>query len=124
MLKAMSSNEEILKTLNQEYVRGVQEKDVAWFDANLSQDFMNTNSDGMLSDRKTFLDQIGRGTGVSKISEEDVLIRIVGETAIIHAATTFTLASGENGRGRYTDIWSKQDGRWICVAAHVTRRGG
>ena len=25
------------------------------------------------------------------------------------------------GHGRYTDIWAKRDGRWVAVAAHVTR---
>jgi len=111
-----------LEKLNHKYVKSVQDKDVAWFDENLSRDFMNTASDGSLADRKAFLDQIRKGTGVSKISEEDVLIRIVGDTAIIHAATAFTTDAGTSGRGRYTDIWSKQNGRWLCVAAHVSRK--
>ena len=114
----------ILETLNHQYVRSVQDKDVAWFDANLAPDFMNTAADGSLADRTTFLGQIARGTGVSKIAEEDVLIRILGDTAIIHAATAFTTDAGASGRGRYTDIWRKQSGRWLCVAAHVSRRTG
>jgi hypothetical protein len=117
-----SSDQETLARLNSEYVRSVQDKDVAWFDANLSPDFMNTASDGSLADRKTFLAQIAKGTGVSKIAEEDVLIRIINDTAVIHAATAFTTDTGANGRGRYTDIWQKQNGRWVCVAAHVSRR--
>lgn len=112
----------ILEKLNHNYVKSVQDKDAAWFEANLSGDFMNTTSDGSLADRKSFLAQIAKGTGVSKIAEEDVLIRIVGDTAIIHAATAFTTDSGTNGRGRYTDIWQKQNGRWLCIAAHVSRR--
>lgn len=112
----------ILEKLNHNYVKSVQDKDVAWFDANLSGDFMNTASDGAIADRKTFLAQIAKGTGVSKIAEEDVLIRVLGDTAIIHAATMFTTDSGASGRGRYTDIWQKQNGRWVCVAAHVSRK--
>jgi len=42
--------------------------------------------------------------------------------AIIHARTSFTNAAGGQGEGRYTDIWSRQSGRWRCVAAHVNRR--
>jgi len=120
----MADDMKILEELNAGYVRSVQDRDVAWFDENLSPDFMNTASDGTLSDRKTFLEQIGRGTGVSKISEEHVLIRIIGDTAIIHAATVFTTTAGAEGRGRYTDIWQKQSGRWVCVAAHVSRQVG
>jgi ketosteroid isomerase-like protein len=112
----------ILEKLNHNYVKSVQNKDVAWFEANLSADFMNTASDGSLADRPAFLGQIAKGTGVSKIAEEDVLIRIHGDTAVIHAATAFTTDSGASGRGRYTDIWQKQNGRWLCIAAHVSRR--
>lgn len=118
----MSDDREKLEKLNREYVRSVQDKDVAWFGANLSADFMNTASDGSLADRTAFLAQIAKGTGVSKIVEEDVLIRILGDTAIIHATTAFSTDAGASGRGRYTDIWQKQSGRWVCVAAHVSRR--
>jgi ketosteroid isomerase-like protein len=112
----------VLQKLNHEYVQSVQERDVAWFDANLAADFMNTASDGSLADRAAFLGQIGKGTGVSSIAEEDVLIRLLGDTAVIHAATTFTTDAGARGNGRYTDIWQKQNGRWLCIAAHVARR--
>ena len=26
-----------------------------------------------------------------------------------------------SGGGRYTDIWAKRGGRWLCVAAQVAR---
>ena len=25
------------------------------------------------------------------------------------------------GQGRYTDVWTRRNGRWLAVAAHVTR---
>lgn len=118
----MSDDRKTLEKLNHEYVRSVQDKDVAWFEANLSSDFMNTASDGSRADRSGFLAQIARGTGVSKIAEENVFIRMLGNTAIIHAETAFTTDAGTSGRGCYTDIWQNQNGRWLCVAAHVSRR--
>ena len=45
----------------------------------------------------------------------------MGEFAIIHARTTYVHAEGRAGAGRYTDIWARRRGRWLCVAAHVTR---
>ncbi len=117
-----NSDRATLEKLNHEYVRSVQDRDIAWFEHNLSADFMNTASDGALSNRAAFLAQIAKGTGVSKIREEDVLIRMNGDTAIIHAATMFTTDAGAIGRGRYTDIWQKQNGRWLCIAAHVSRK--
>jgi ketosteroid isomerase-like protein len=50
-----------------------------------------------------------------------VKIRLFGDFAIIHAKTVYRKPDGQSGAGRYTDIWMRRDGRWRCVAAHVTR---
>jgi ketosteroid isomerase-like protein len=55
------------------------------------------------------------------LEPRDVRIRIFGDFAIIHAKTVYRKADGQGGAGRYTDIWQRRDGRWLCVAAHVTR---
>ena len=110
-----------LRDLSRNYVRSVDEADVAWFDANLAADFMNTNPDGTLIDRKAFLAQIGRGSSVKNIREHNVVIRILGDFAIIHARTAFTKPDGSQGGGCYTDCWIKQRGEWLAVSAHVTR---
>jgi ketosteroid isomerase-like protein len=102
-------------------VRSVQEADVRWFDANLADDFLNSNPDGTLIDRAAFLAQIARKTPLTNLKEDDVRIVIRGDFAFIHARTTFTKPDGTQGAGRYTDIWWKRGGRWLCVTAHVTR---
>jgi hypothetical protein len=116
-----ASDLEILTQLNLEFVRAVDEANVRWFDAHLSPDFMNSNPDGTIVDRADFLLQIGRGSSVVDIRAEDVLVRIIGDLAIIHARTTYKTPAGKPGAGRYTDIWSRRQGRWVCVAAHVAR---
>jgi len=83
-----------LHELNRNYIRSVDEADVAWFDANLAADFFNTNPDGTFIDRKAFLAQIGRGSSVKNIREHDVLIRILGDFAIIHARTSYQKPDG------------------------------
>ena len=79
------------------------------------------NPDGSFIDRKAFLAQIGRGSSVKNIREHDVQIRILGDFAIIHARTSYSLADGAAGKGRYTDVWARQNGKWLAVSAHVTR---
>jgi hypothetical protein len=110
-----------LADLNRNYVRSVDEADVAWFDAHLASDFFNTNPDGSIIDRAAFLAQIGRGSTVKNIREDNVLIRLFGAHAIIHARTTYVRPDGVAGAGRYTDDWHFIDGRWQCVSAHVSR---
>ena len=114
------SDFDLLHELNHNYIRSVQEADVGWFDANLADDFLNSNPDGTLIDRAAFLAQIGKKTPLKNIREEDVRIVIRGDFAFIHARTTYTKPDGTPGGGRYTDIWWKR-GRWLCVTAHVTR---
>ena len=114
------SDLDILTHLNLEYIRSVEEGDVRWFDAHLAPDFMNSNPDGSLVDRQGFLNQIARGAGVTDIKAHDVIIRIMGDFAIIHAGTTYKTATGSL-KGRYTDIWSRRERDWLCIAAQVTR---
>ncbi len=40
---------------------------------------------------------------------------------ISRAQTRYTTADGRKAVGRYTDIWARRQGRWLAVAAHVTR---
>jgi hypothetical protein len=55
------------------------------------------------------------------MTTDDVRIRVLGSTAIIHARTTYVLGDGRHGTGRYTDVWAVRGGRWLAVSAHVTR---
>ena len=52
---------------------------------------------------------------------DDVRIRVLGDVALIRGRTRFTLKDGRQGRGQYTDVWEKRQGRWLAVSAHVTR---
>ncbi len=112
---------DVLAELNLGYVRSVQESDVGWFAEMLAEDFLCTNSDGSLLDRAAFLEHIGHPVSISGLEAHDVNVRLFGDIAIIHARTTFTHADGGDGASRYTDIWRKRDGRWLAIAAQVTR---
>jgi ketosteroid isomerase-like protein len=115
------SDLEVLAKLNEGYVASVQNSDVRWFDEHLSDDFLNTNPDGTLVGRAGFLAQIVRPQAIKGLEPREVKIRLFGDIAIIHARTVYTKPGGQPGAGRYTDIWQKRAGRWVCVAAHVTR---
>jgi len=64
----MATDQARLESLNREYIRSVSEADVRWFDANLADDFVNSNPDGSLVDRAGFLAQIGRGSTVKDLA--------------------------------------------------------
>jgi hypothetical protein len=118
---AKSADEERLTELNRSYVRSVQESDVAWFDRNLAEDFRCSNPDGSLVDREGFLKQTAARVKISDLEARDVVVRLLGDFAIIHARTTYRTTDLRAGSGRYTDVWARREGRWMAVSAHVTR---
>jgi ketosteroid isomerase-like protein len=118
---ATATDLETLQQLNRDYIHSVQHSDVRRFDEILAPDFMCSNPDSSLVDRAGFLAQTAKPVTISNLEARDVLVRIIGDVAIIHARTTYTLADGRAAGGRYTDVWARRDGRWLCVSAHVTR---
>ena len=115
------SDHDILLALNTDYINAVQHSDVKRFDEILSDEFYCSNPDGSLVDRAAFLKQTAKPVTISNLRAEDVLIRIIGDFAVIHARTTFTRPDGSAGGGRYTDGYARINGRWLAVFAHVTR---
>jgi len=115
------ADHETLDELNRNYIRSVQESDARWFDEHLAGDFRCSNPDGSIVDRGGFLEQTARPVTISGIQAGDVEIRLMGDFAIIHATTSYILPNGSTGSGRYTDVWARQNGRWLAVSAHVTR---
>lgn len=110
-----------LQQLNRDYITSVQTSDVRRFDEILAEDFLCSNPDGSLVDRAGFLAQTARPVAISNLEARDVRVRIMGDVAIIHARTTYTMPDGRAGSGRYTDVWARRLGRWLAVSAHVTR---
>ena len=110
-----------LLQLNRDYITSVQTSDVRRFDEILAEDFLCSNPDGSLVDRAGFLAQTARPVTIANLEAHDVRVRIIGDVALIHARTTYTMADGRSGSGRYTDVWARRQGRWLAVAAHVTR---
>jgi hypothetical protein len=118
---AVDLDREILFELNRNYVRSALESDVCWYAENLSEDFYITAPDGALLDRAAFLKRMGNPYPGTEAEAVDVMIRILGDVAIIHSGYRDTKLTGETGYGRYTDIYERRNGRWLCVAAHFMR---
>ena len=115
------TDHDTLVSLNKDYIDSVQNGDVKRFDEILAPEFYCSNPDGSIVDRAGFLKQTANPLTIKGLKSVDVMIRMVDDVAIIHGATAYTTAEGRAARGRYTDVWQKQNGRWLTVSAHVTR---
>lgn len=117
----MGNDVDELTSLNRDYVNSVQNSDVKRFDEILADDFYCSNPDKSLVDRAGFLKQTAVPVTIRNLEAHDVRIRVMGDFAVIHAATSYTMPDGTKGSGRYTDCWARQNGRWLAVSAHVSR---
>lgn len=117
----LKSDLDTLLDLNRDYIRSVQMSDVRRFDEILADDFLCSKPDGTLIDRVEFLKQTSLPAGLSNLEAQDVKVRIMGDVALVHARTVYTMPDGRPGAGRYTDVWARRGGRWLAVSAHVTR---
>jgi ketosteroid isomerase-like protein len=117
----MSKDIDELTALNRDYVASVQNSDVERFDQILAPEFYCSNPDKSLVDRAAFLKQTAQPVAIRNLRAHDVKIRVMGDFAIIHAATSYTTPDGNEASGRYTDCWTRQNGTWLAVSAHVSR---
>jgi len=117
----MSKDLAELTALNRDYINSVQNSDVKRFDRILADDFYCSNPDKSLVDRSGFLKQTAIPVTIKNLEAHDVSIRLMGDFAITHARTSYTMPDGKPGSGRYTDVWARRNGRWLAVSAHVSR---
>ena len=113
----------VLRALNENYVKAFRESDVAWYDAHLAPDYVVISSDGSFHDRAAALANFAKPTFATHMKSfpvDRVTVRRFGDVALIHAENAYELKDGRKGVSRYTDIWHKRDGRWLCIAAHIT----
>jgi len=118
--KPTAADVEELLALNEDYIRSVQMSDVERFGEILADDFLCSLPDGAHIDRDGFLKHSAEPAQISNLQAHDVTVRVLGDFALIHGRTTF-IRDGRPGASRYTDAWARRNGRWVAIAAHVTR---
>jgi hypothetical protein len=115
------SEEATLRRLNARYISSYLTGDVVWYDEHLDDDFICIQSDGSVLTKPQFLFQTARGPDVARYHLDQVRVRIIGSTALVHGTGLFTKPDGSEGTSRYTDVYAKLAGKWKVVAAQITR---
>jgi uncharacterized protein (TIGR02246 family) len=118
----LASDFDTLVRLNEDYIEAVKKSDVARFRQLIADDFLCSLPDGTIVGREQFLMNAAKPYMLDNLHAHDVNVRVMGDFAIVHARTTFTLPDRTSGSGRYTDVWARRQGQWRVVAAHVTRK--
>jgi ketosteroid isomerase-like protein len=106
-----------------DYTQGVRNKDVALLNSVFAESFIDTSETGKLINKQRYLELLkGDRSTIESLVTDEFKILVYGDAAV--ASSRFVLkAKDEDGKqieeiGRATDVWIRENGRWMCVAAH------
>jgi ketosteroid isomerase-like protein len=118
-----SAHVKTLTDMNAHFLRSAQNGDVKWYSEHLADDFRATLPDLKFRNKSEFLEMMAQPRGITGLTAHDVVIRVLGDFAIVHARHTYRTDDGVMREGRYTDDYQLRSGKWVCVAANVIARG-
>ena len=96
--------------------------DVAALDKMYADDFIGTGPGGNILYKDDVVppaEYQGRGRFPNATLKESV-VRVYGTTAVVMGLVGIESPT-QPGQMRFTKVYLKRDGRWICVAAHLSR---
>jgi ketosteroid isomerase-like protein len=115
----MAARREIT-ALEEEWIKAVIRRDAGAFNRLLAPEFVYTEDDRVY-DKDQLIREVTKGADtVTAGRNEDLVVRLHGNTAI---ATGWLVLVGRSGGGpferryRYTDTWVRTGGRWRVIAA-------
>ncbi|HXW73737.1 MAG TPA: nuclear transport factor 2 family protein [Steroidobacteraceae bacterium] len=110
------------KTFSEVIFRG----DVSTFDRMTSDDYTVISENGDLHSKRETLEWLARRKAEYRyIQKEDLNVRVYGDAAVVTGRSVLTRQQHDrdfNGAYRFTEVYIRQNGRWLAVALQVTRR--
>ena len=86
-----------------------------------AEDFVGIAGNGSVLSRTDLMDVFARNDGSLTFTTDEVAVRVLGGSAIFAGRLTARTASGEMASaGRFTHIFVKRDGAWVCVHGQST----
>jgi ketosteroid isomerase-like protein len=94
--------------------------DVAALEQIYADDLVYTNATGALLTKQQHLSELkGRSLHFTSFKHDDVQVTVHGNTGIVTGISTSGVeykGTVSNSPRRFLNVYSKQDGRWLCVA--------
>lgn len=118
-----NATEEILK-VDEERNQALQKNDVAALDRIYSDDLVYANTNGILLTKAQHLEDLKKRTlNFKSFKHDDVKVVVHGDTGVLTGISTSAVdyqGSVSSNPRRFLNIFSKKDGRWLCVAHFET----
>ena len=115
--------------LEQQLLDALVRLDVTTVQKLWSDDLVFVGTDGKVTTRAERLtgmkaSSATAGASVTAATNDDVKVRLYGQVAVVTLLSTWKgRANDREFSDRYmtTHVWSRQNGRWLLVSAHVSR---
>jgi ketosteroid isomerase-like protein len=123
----VQSDQEILIRLEHDWDTAYHNRDVAFIERLLADEFVAVYADGTRGDKAEELRRAAVfDQQIESSTLDEFIVKIYGDTAVVWM--TQHLVGPSKGQRleltfRYTDVFVLRDGRWQCVASQSTRVG-
>jgi len=101
------------------WVNALAKRDAKALGAILGENFVHINYQGKVRYREDELARVATMKVYSQHTSEQT-VDFFGNTAIVHGINSITQGGKVVLRLRYTDVYAKQQGRWVAVSAQET----
>jgi len=121
----MSGNGQAIIDLDAKRMTAMAAKDVATLEAVLADDLIYTHSSARLDTKRSLIDAMVQGTTVyTGVEPSDVKAQDLGDTVVLTGIAQIKVVSNgtPNAFGvRFTDVYTRRNGRWQMVTWQSTR---
>lgn len=125
--RAQDADHNALRNHNADWIQAYPEKDTSVIHRIAADDLVMVSATGTRLTKKDLIRNVGKPTTpITSATIDNVDITVKGNLGIVVAEVQFTmLVNGKETivKNNYMDIYEKRDGRWVAIAAHVTRLG-
>jgi uncharacterized protein (TIGR02246 family) len=121
---ASGEDEKALFQLERDWAAANPKKDAATLERILADEFV-FNADGQIQNKKQAMAEIRNNPAkIESGVNSDMKAMVFGDTAVVHGL--YVEKSTTNGKDtskqvRWTDVFVKRQGRWLCVTSYVTK---
>jgi hypothetical protein len=121
---SLADDLEELRRLDSEITVATWTGDAAWFEKNLSEDYILITPGGTRRTKRDVIRELSTtGMKMEPYSPKEVEIRLYGDAAVItgRMLQKFNLGGIRYANDlRYTDVYAKRKGKWLLVSAHTS----
>lgn len=119
-----SKEEQALIKLEREWNEAYKNLDKEVLERVMADDFVFIDEGSNVNPKAPYIASTLKNVKVESYNLEEMKVRIYGDTGIVTAVWTGKLTvNGKDVSGsfRYTDVFVKRRGRWVCITSQETR---